>query len=164
VIVISDAGPIIHLSLIGRLDLLPSLYGRVLIPGLVYREVVETGEDLPGSSELRDAAWAEQVEHDPEAVLFKLLRSELDPGEAAAICLAVEKEAALVLSDDRQARLLAQSLGFQVVGTLGILVEGKRRALVSELAPLLLDLKAKGVWLSTSLIQEVLSAVGESLS
>ena len=56
-IVVSDAGPIIHLSLIGRIDLLPILYGRVLIPDLVYREVVQAGEGLPGSSELRDAEW-----------------------------------------------------------------------------------------------------------
>jgi predicted nucleic acid-binding protein len=163
VIIVSDSGPIIHLSLVGRIDLLPRLYGRILIPDLVYKEVVESGEGLPGSSELKDAEWVVRADHNPEATLFQMLSAELDPGEAAAIWLAVEREASLILSDDRQARLAAERLGIPVVGTIGILVQAKRKGLVSALSPLLLHLKSKGVWLSTSLIQNVLAEVGESL-
>src|SRR6185295_9156178 len=75
VIVVADAGPLIHLSLVRLLRLLPILY--------------------------------EQVPHDPGAPLLQLLRAQLDPGEAAAIWVAVERKAALVLSDDRPARLAA---------------------------------------------------------
>jgi predicted nucleic acid-binding protein len=162
VIIVSDAGPIIHLSLVGSIDLLPSLYDRVLVPTLIYQEVVQKGEGLPGSAELRGAEWAEYAEHNPEASLFQSLSADLDSGEAAALWLAVERKASLVLSDDRQARLAAERMGFPVVGTVGILVRARRKGLVSSLAPLLRALKAKGVWLSIALIEAVLAEFEET--
>jgi predicted nucleic acid-binding protein len=163
VIVVSDAGPIIHLSLVKSVELLPTLYGRVVIPDLVYREVVEKGEGQAGSIELKKAEWVDLAEHDLRAELFQVLSADLGSGEAAAICLATERKASLIVCDDRQARLAAVRLGFPVIGTLGILLEARRRELVPALAPMLLDLKAKGVWLASSLIEAVLAEAGESI-
>lgn len=118
---------------------------------------------MPGSSELRSADWADFAEHDPRAELFQSLRLELDAGEAAALWLAVDRQAEWILSDDRQARAAAEQLGFRVKGTLGILSEAKRRGLVPTLAPLVLQLKAGGVWMSNALIERVLLQAGESL-
>jgi predicted nucleic acid-binding protein len=161
VIVVTDAGPIIHLSQIHLLKLLPTLYEQILVPDLVYREVVVDGDLLPGSAELRRAKWIELVPHDPGAPLFQLLRSQLDPGEAAAIWLAAERKAALILSDDRPARLAAEQLGVAVRGTLGVLVEAKRRGEIPELAPVIGELRSQGVWLSERLVERVLAEVGE---
>lgn len=160
-IVVTDAGPLIHLSLIGRIDLLSSLYGRVVVPELVYREVVDHGEELPGSTELRGADWIELAPHDPDHHLFRLLQAQLDPGEAAAICLAQQSRADLILSDDRQARLAAERLGIRVKGTLGVLVEAKQRGAIDVLAPALAELKRQGTWLSDRLVARVLSDVEE---
>jgi uncharacterized protein len=160
--VIADAGPLIHLSLIGKIDLLPTLYGRIVIPDLVYQEVVTAGEGLAGSREVREADWIEVVEHDPRADLFRLLRGQLDPGEAAAIWLATDRKAELILSDDRPARLAAERLGFRIQGSLGILSEAKHRGLLPALAPLLYELLEKGVWLSNELIQKILGESGET--
>jgi len=162
VIVIADAGPLIHLSLLGRIDLLPAIYGRILITDLVYEEVVQAGEGLAGASEVRNASWIDIVPHQPEADLFRLLRAQLDPGESAALWLGMERQADWILSDDRQARLAAERLGFQVRGTLGVLAEAKRRSLIPELAPLLRRLQGQGVWLSERLIQSVLLEFGEA--
>lgn len=161
-IVVADAGPIIHLSLIGRVDLLPALYGRVLVPGLVFQEVVLRGNGLPGSTELDRADWADRVDPDAESDLFGVLRAHLDPGEAAAICLAVERRADLVLSDDRPARLAAARLGIEVKGTLGILVEAKRSGRIEAIAPALAALKSGGTWLSDRLVERILADVGEA--
>jgi uncharacterized protein len=160
-IVVADAGPIIHLSRIGRIDLLPVLYGHLLIPLVVYDEVVHTGRGLTGSAELKGAAWAEIVKDAPDPEMLSRLRSRVDAGEAAAICLAYDRRADLILSDDREARELVRESGFQVQGTLGILMEAKQRGHVSSLSPLLRELKAKGTWLSENLIREVLLQVGE---
>lgn len=161
-IVVADAGPLIHLSLIGRIDLLPAIYGRILIPDLVYQEVVTAGEGMAGSSETANAEWIGVVPHDSEADLFRLLRGQLDPGEAAALWLAVVRRAQWVLSDDRQARLAAERLGIGVRGTLGILAEAKRRGLVTAVAPLLRDLQTKGVWLSEELMARILRELEET--
>lgn len=160
-IVVADAGPIIHLSQVGLLRLLPALYRKILVPDLVYEEVVVDGDSLPGSAELREAGWIEVVPHDSKAPLFQLLRAQLDPGEAAAIWLAVPRKPALILSDDRPARLTAERLGLTVRGTLGILGEAKRRGEVSELAPVLTALRNRGVWMSDRLVQRILSEAGE---
>lgn len=160
-IVVTDAGPIIHLSLIGRIDLLPTLYGRILVPGLVYREVVRPGTDLPGSAELEGADWVDRVDPDADSGLFHLLRADLDPGEAAAICVAVERRADLILSDDLPARIRAARLGLQVKGTLGILIEAKRRGEIEAIAPALAVLKLGGTWLSDRLIERILADAGE---
>ena len=160
-IVVADAGPIIHLSLVRLLRLLPGFYQQILVPDLVYNEVVVDGDTLPGSAELRRAKWVEVVPHAPEVPLFQLLRAQLDPGEAAAICLAVARKPALVLSDDRPARLTAEQLGLSVRGTLGILVEAKRRGEIAEVAPVVAELKSQGVWLSDGLVQRILSEAGE---
>lgn len=161
-IVVADAGPLIHLSMVRLLGLLPRLYQKILVPDLVYEEVVREGDALPGSAEVRGADWVEFVPHDPRGPLLKLLRAQLDSGEAAAIWVAVERKAALVLSDDRPARLAAQQLGFAIKGTLGILVEAKRRGEIREIAPVVAELRSQGVWLSTRLIERILAEAGET--
>jgi predicted nucleic acid-binding protein len=55
--VIANASPLIHLSAIRHLDLLPALFGRVIVPEEVYAEVVIKGAGRPGSREVAEAAW-----------------------------------------------------------------------------------------------------------
>ena len=161
-IVVADAGPIIHLSRIGHLDLIPFLYGRIVVPRQVYDEVVRGQGSPPGSEELRQADWVEIEEREIRSKVSRLLEGHLDAGEAAALALALDLKADLILSDDRQARISAERLGFQVRGTLGILLESKRQGRLPAVAPLLHALKAEGVWLSRELIDLILREAGES--
>jgi len=161
-VVVADSGPLIHLSMIGQTELLPDLYGQTLVPRAVYREVVEIGHGLPGSAELTNASWAEIVDQEESNPLYELLRAELDPGESAAILLATSREADLLLIDDRSARAAATRLNLRVKGTLGVLVEAKRKSRLKRVAPLLQGLQAQGMWLSPHLVDTVLRSVGES--
>lgn len=160
-IVVSDAGPLIHLSLVSSLGLLREIYGRILIPDLVYEEVVKRGKGLAGSTEVAGADWIGVVGHPPESDLFRLLRTHLDSGEAAAICLAVDQKAQWILSDDRPARLAAEALGLQVKGTVGILAMAKREGLIPAVAPLLRLLQDSGVWLAKELVARALQDLDE---
>jgi hypothetical protein len=162
VIVVADSGPLIHLSLISSLGLLSDLYGRILIPDLVYDEVVNSGEGLPGSREVAGAAWIAVEKQDPKSDLFRLLRGDLDAGEAAAICLAIDRHAEWFLSDDRPARLTAERMGLQVCGSVGVLAAAKRKGLALRIAPLLHRMREEGVWLSEELVTKVLQSLGES--
>ncbi len=161
-IVVADAGPIIYLSAVGRLDLLQSLYGRVIVPRLVFHEVVVAGDQLPGSGELAAASWVDVVESDPRDALFLALREELDPGESAALAHAAHHGADLVLLDDRKARIAAKRLGVTSRGTVGILIEAKRRGVVDQIAPVFDELVKAGIWLSPSLIRLALAQAGEA--
>jgi predicted nucleic acid-binding protein len=103
--VVSDASVLINLSRIGELDLLRRLYGGLLIPEAVWREVVVEGAGQPGAEEVRTASWIETHNVDNEH-LVRALRQDLDAGEAEAIALALEVEAELyarVLQDEGEA-------------------------------------------------------------
>ena len=157
--VVADASPIILLSRVGRLDLLPALYGRLVVPAPVYREVAQVGK--PGSADLSAEPWVELVETDPSDPVFTNLRRNLDLGEAAALAVAKALSADLVLMDDRQGRRAAATLGLSVKGTLGILLAAKRGGFLDKVGPLVAALVEQGAWLSPALKRQVLAAAGE---
>jgi predicted nucleic acid-binding protein len=116
-IVVSDTSPLNYLILIGQDGVLEKLYGRVLIPQAVWRELQSGGApvpvqewtaNLPGWVEIREVT-------DPGPVL------KLDPGEQEAIALAEQLKAELVLLDERRGREMARMRGLAVIGTLGVL-------------------------------------------
>lgn len=57
-IVVADAGPLIHLGAIGQLELIHRLSPEVLVPRAVFDEVAIAGAGLPGSSEVQAAVVA----------------------------------------------------------------------------------------------------------
>lgn len=162
-LVVADASPLILLGRLELLDLLPRLFDRVITPREVFQEVTGGEIALPGGRAVRRAEWLEVVDvgsEDQEA-LQATLRGELDLGEAAAITLARSRGADLVLIDERQGRRIARSLGLEVKGTVGVLLQAKRRGHVDRLKPLLERLQEEGAWLKEDLVRSVLEAAGE---
>lgn len=109
-IVVSDASPLVALSAVGKLDLLPALYGEVIVPAAVYREAVTDAAGQPGYADRAAATWL-RVESLTDRTLVESFAGKLDPGEAEAIALAVELSAELLLVDERKARQIAVGLG-----------------------------------------------------
>lgn len=70
--------------------------------------------------------------------------------------------ASLLLMDEIDGRRAAQHHDLKIAGTLGILLEAKRQAHVTELRPLVDDLERVGFRMSTSLKEHVLSMAGEA--
>lgn len=155
-IVVPDAGPLIFLGGAGRLSLLHLMYTRVVVPRVVFDEVVTAGAGLSGSVEVGAAGWIEVVDVAPDPAL----RALLDAGEAAAIPLAARLGATL-LCDDGDAREVARTLGLSVIGTLGVLVMAKRDGHLDLVAPIIEGMRNRGMYVSSSLLVEVLGAVGE---
>jgi hypothetical protein len=56
-IVVSDTSPIINLAMIGRLELLPALFGEVIIPYKVFEEITQRGGTMPGAEAVLAARW-----------------------------------------------------------------------------------------------------------
>ncbi len=52
---VANAGPIIHLSWIGRLELRAALFEEVVVPLAVREKVLRAGPHVPGVQALRDA-------------------------------------------------------------------------------------------------------------
>jgi hypothetical protein len=55
--IVSNASPLINLARIGKLDILRHLYGELVIPEAVWREVVIEGEGPPSSSNSDGPPW-----------------------------------------------------------------------------------------------------------
>ncbi|MCX7015694.1 MAG: DUF3368 domain-containing protein [Candidatus Sumerlaeota bacterium] len=70
-------------------------------------------------------------------------------------------ETAVVILDDLEARLLARRLGARVMGTVGVLIRGKRLGLIPAVGPLLSALNEAQFHLSPELIAKALQLAGE---
>ena len=89
-------------------------------------------------------------------------RSSIDYGEAEVIALALEKKTDLVLLDEKEAREVAERLGFRVLGTVGLLIWAKREGLIKSVQENLDALREKaGFRLKPELYKQVLIEVGE---
>lgn len=157
--VVSNAGPLIALSRIGRLDILFELYSTIVVPNAVFAEVTHD-PDMPGAAEIRQAQQISVVSVAQPAQVTRLL-FWLDQGESEAIVLAQELGATLLI-DERKARTISAALGIPLTGTVGVLLEAKRSGIVSQIQPLLDNMLLAGVRLSTRLYNNALKLAGES--
>ncbi len=161
-IIVSDTSPINNLAAIDQLHLLHQLYGTVLIPEAVYRELTDPNFPVAGATEVQTFDWI-QTRTICDRTLVEALNNELDIGEAEAIALAVEIQADQVLIDERRGRLVASRLNLRYTGILGILVEAKSQGLIAEVKPLLDALiKDAGFWIAEPLYNSVLQLVNEA--
>ena len=157
--VISNTSPMQYLYQAGLLDLLPALYGRVVVPEAVageLREGLTRGVELPDVAAL---SWAE-VRAPKERTVLPLV-SDLGPGEREALALAVETPDSLVIVDDALARKHALLLGVSFTGTLGVLLKAKRSGHLKAVGPALDKLDALGFRLSSETRAAALKLAGE---
>jgi len=155
-----NAGPLVALSLLDQLDLLPALFSQCWVPQTVFDEVAVAGIGKPGSKSLQSAEWRGRVRMSPTP--DPLLVMELDVGEADVISLARQLSPCLAIIDERRGRRIAQQVyGLSVKGTAGILVEAQRRGLISGVRPRLLQLRTAGYFISDSVIAAACKAAGE---
>lgn len=146
--------------MVGCLDLLQELYGRVVVPDAVFREVVSSGAGRAGAPQVASASWLERIQN--TAPLDPLLAKELGPGEAEVIAIAYRLNARLTLLDERRARRIAeQAYGLRVKGSAGILVAAKREGLIQRVKPLLESMAVQGYFLSQRLIVRACQEAGE---
>lgn len=145
--IISDSACLIGLERIQALDILPGLFGTIVIPPKVQQEF---GTVLP---------WL-HVENPSNPEFIASLKLMVDDGEAEAIALAYEKGGRIIL-DDRHARKIAARLGVAMIGTVGILVKSKRHGLIAAVKPLIEQLEKHNFYISEALKHEALRLAGE---
>jgi predicted nucleic acid-binding protein len=155
-IVVADTSPINYLILVGQIDIIAKLYGKIFIPHAVHDELLS----LKAPSSVR--TWAKN----PPQWLDILSPStgprlpipRLDRGETEAIALAEELHAHWLLIDEAAGRDEAAKRGLQTIGTLGILREGHIAGLL-DLRTVIDRLTASGFRVSPSLIRLLLDSI-----
>jgi predicted nucleic acid-binding protein len=161
VTVVSNTGPIVALAKVDGLTLLRALYGDVLIPPAVHRELLAKAG--PEAQRI-DAALAEflriTVVPEPLAEVDRLTRG-LVAGEQQAVSLALAS-AGLLLIDDQAGRRAARQLGIAVTGVVGVLLKAKQDGHLSLIRPVVEAIRRQGYWLSDALVETAARLAGES--
>jgi uncharacterized protein len=147
----SNSSPLIALGQIGRLDLLPALFGSVLVPQAV---IDETRASVGSRPWLRQTRLTQPI---PESIAL----ARLDRGEQEALALAIERDHLPIILDDLDARRVAERLHLPMTGTLGVLVVAKRRGLLRSLRTEIEALQSVRFFIGERIIERVLSDAGE---
>ena len=124
----ADTSPIYYLLAIGHIDLLPRLFGTVLVPEAVHHELCHPA--APSVVREWAAALPVWVQVTPVDPIDDATLQSLGAGERAAITLALSLHANLILIDERKGTAVALGKGLDVTGTLGVLGLAARRGLV----------------------------------
>ena len=157
-IVVSDTSAIISLVRINQVNLLPLLFGKVIIPTAVKSELTNARFTDAERKTIESADW----------LFVKSITSEidfindLDDGEREAISLAKELHADFLVIDEAPGRQEAKRLGLRTIGVLGILVLAKERGIIAMVKPQIDSLIQKSeFWVSEKLITHILKQANE---
>jgi predicted nucleic acid-binding protein len=159
--VVSNTGPLIALGKADQLALLKQLFGQVLIPPAVHRELLaKSGSE---SARLDEALMdlIQVTQSPPLSPEVKIATLRLDIGEQQVIALAYERKASLVIIDERLGRAAARQLGLTVTGLAGVLVRAKEAELIPAVRPLLEGIRQRGYWLSDEILDIAAKLAGE---
>jgi len=157
-IVVSNSSPLIALSLVNQLELLPALYSQIQIARAVRSEIVTKGKRRGGAANLSKVRWLVTTPISRRALAaLQPQPSGLHAGEIETLALALQLRADVILMDERLARNFAASKGLKVLGTLGILQDAYRKKLLPDLRGALNDLRAKGFRFTDELYEQILA-------
>jgi hypothetical protein len=156
-----NTSPAIHLHAVlpGGLGSLAGMIGEVIVPW-------EVGQEL-AAGHAKDATWQKiqslpGIDHRSQRVIVHpLLSAQIDMGEAAVIQTALDEAHDAVILDDLKARRIAQTLGLQVTGTLGILLQAKQSGLLPSVRAVITILEKRGMWIAPALATRAIELAGE---
>ena len=157
-LIVSDAGPLIALSRIGRLSLLPDLFASVAAPRIVIRELrldEPRAGVAPLAAAVREQTWLHSMVPPDERSI-----PGLDAGESAAIRLAEQLNCTLLI-DERRGRSIARHRGVPVIGIGRVLVAAKEIGQLESVAAALTELRGAGYRLSDRICTQLLTIAGE---
>jgi predicted nucleic acid-binding protein len=150
--VVLDTGPVISLSMIDKLDLLPHLFDKIFIPNAVWEELDRSdfSRNFPKVRSFFEGR-VKNVNSFNELILIT------DYGESESMLLYKELGADFLVIDDKKARLIAEELEIDCIGTLAVLVKAKEKGLISDLKPVFENLIQNRRYYSKSVLNEILS-------
>ena len=155
-VVVADTGPLNYLVQIDAIDVLPALFETIIVPTGVHNELMHPRAPAAVRSWAASSpAWIDIVPSSGLTGEVSALRL-LDDGERAAIAVAREIGADLILMDDRDGVAFARSQGFAVTGTLGVLDLAARRGMI-DLVEAVTRLKATSFHYRQGLLDALLA-------
>lgn len=155
-VVVTNTTPLIALAAAtGNLDVLRTLYTRVVVPYEVAEEIRAGGKDAFGLDVFDQASWLE-ISPGP-VVLPPYLQNTLDRGEASVIQTALQQGIKLVCIDETVGRRIARLSNLNVTGSIGILLKAKSMGYALSIPEAINRMRERGIWLSQDVIRFALA-------
>ena len=145
-IVVSDSTPLMHFAKVGKLELLKSAYGELVISNAVFEETVSEGillgEEDAFLIEKEVGKWIKVVAPQDDATHFSK-KYKIHEGEAASILLAMQLDADFLLINEKDGRMAAKDSGVKIKGTIGVISDCIKREIIkpAEAIEILLEFK-----------------------
>ena len=161
--VVSNTTPLSNFLHLEMMPILAELFPEIRIPWAVEEEL--------NAAFLGHSAWRQSladglivVETVQNSLLITQLVTTLHQGEAESLCLSLERNASLLLVDDRDARDAATTSGLSVCGTVGLLVRAKHLGLIRAVQEPMDALRSQHhFWVSEDLYTRALRLAREEM-
>ncbi len=152
---------LLNLVLVGQIQLLRVLFGVIVIPVPVKDEFERLAVTTGRFAGLVLPEWV-RVDTASQTGMGDAILQQLDPGEAAAILLAVKLHADAVLMDESVGRVIAQARGLRTIGILGILIQARQARHLVAVRPVIEALRSKAKFrLSDTIVNHALAMCQE---
>jgi len=156
-IVVADASPLVALTICDSLDILEKLFDNVKVSQTVYEEVTIDGKF--GSDKLKEYLQEKVTYLDLNS--FVIEGSSLDKGELSSIALYKRLQADYLLIDEKAGRRIAKLNNIKVIGSLGVLIEAKKKGILQSLKPHIKILRSSKIYFNPNLLDYALKIVNE---
>jgi predicted nucleic acid-binding protein len=158
VILVADNSALIALAVCNSLNLLDLLFTEVKVPRAVFVEVSKKSKkeaDLLAHY-LEDKIIDVEIDRN-----YIIKEGTIEIGELEAMTLYKQLAANWLLIDDRRARKIAELNQIKIIGSLGVLLLGKKKGYLTTIKSKIDILKKSDIFFSEELLQNTLTLAGE---
>ena len=153
-----DASPIILLAKIGRPDLLSASAEEVLVPAVVAEEIRQGEDEDPAREWIETNGFVTST----GPVASQVAAWDLGRGEGRVLSHGYRHDEWTAVVDDGAARRCAKGLDISVIGTLGVLVVGKKIGVLENVRAYVDALREAGLHVDDAVVDTVLHMAGEA--
>ena len=161
-VIIADAGPLIALSRIEKLDILQQVFQQITITTIVRDEILENDhcKDKVEINKAINTGWIKIQKVDMKD--WKAINIGVDAGEASAIYLARQAaDSTLLIIDDQAGRAEAKYQRLTIIGTAAVIGMAKMQGYILSAKDVLHALCEAGYYIGDAIIETVLKDIGE---
>jgi predicted nucleic acid-binding protein len=157
--IIVNTSPLQYLFQLGKIELLHTIYGDILVPFNV-KEEIDAGRILQiNLPNIENYSWMKIVKSSNIGLIS--FPSILGKGEKEGIAVTLERPGSTFILDDMNARKFATVLGIKITGTLGILLKAKEQKYLSSIRPYLDKMIELGFRIHPNTYQSMLELANE---
>ena len=157
-ILVADSSALIALAVYDSLNLLDLLFTEVKVPRAVFVEVSKKSKKEADSLAhyLEDKIIDVEIDRN-----YIIKEGTIEIGELEAMTLYKQLAANWLLIDDRRARKIAELNQIKIIGSLGVLLLGKKKGYLTTIKSKIDILKKSDIFFSEELLQNTLTLAGE---